>query len=157
MKRLIIGSMMGISMGVTISIIFSLIFAHTEYQPVSPNSTMGAIYSNNLNEIQIMIVAVVIWSLIGIMFSFGSLIFTHLKFSIVKLTLMHFLLMLIIMFPLAILAGWFPLNLSSISTFIMIFIVIYFIIWLIIKKHNQQDINEINSLIFKKKHPQNKD
>ncbi|MDK9847741.1 DUF3021 domain-containing protein [Staphylococcus saprophyticus] len=151
MKRLIIGCMTGISIGVIFSIIFSLVFANTKYQPVSPNSTMGQIYSNNLSEIQIMIVAVVIWSLIGIMFSFGSLIFTHLKFSIIKLTLMHFSLMLIIMFPLAILAGWFPLNLSSVSTFIIIFIIIYFIIWLIIKKSNQQDIYEINSLISKKK------
>ncbi|MES3642697.1 DUF3021 domain-containing protein [Staphylococcus saprophyticus] len=155
MKRLIIGSMMGISIGVIASIIFSLVFANTKYQPISPNSTMGTIYSNNLSEIQIMIVAIVIWSLIGVMFSFGSLIFTNLKFSIIKLTLMHFSLVLIIMFPLAILVGWFPLNLSSVSTFI-IFIIIYFIIWLIIKKRNQQDINEINSLISKKKYLQSK-
>lgn len=154
MKRLIIGGMMGISIGVIASIIFSLMFSNARYHPVSPNSTMGTIYSNNLSEIQIMLVAVGIWSLIGIMFSFGSLIFTHLRFSIIKLTLMHFSLMIIVMFPLAILAGWFPLNLPSVSTFIIIFIIIYFIIWLIIKKHNQKDINEINSLISKK-YPQN--
>ncbi|WP_312632131.1 hypothetical protein [Mammaliicoccus sciuri] len=57
MKRLIIGSMMGISIGVIASIIFSLVFANTKYQPISPNSTMGTIYSNNLSEIQIMMVS----------------------------------------------------------------------------------------------------
>lgn len=151
MKRLFHGITIGISIGVIVSLIFSVIFAHTAYHPVSPHSTMGHLYFKHLNDLQIMLISVTIWSLIGISFSFGSLIFSNSRKSLIFKTSFHFSLMFIIMLPLAILAGWFPLKISAILFFMLIYIIVYFIIWSIESQRNQHDINEINEMISQRK------
>ncbi|MBO1206069.1 MULTISPECIES: DUF3021 domain-containing protein [Staphylococcus] len=152
MKRLFHGAIIGIAVGVMIALICSTIFARNEFHPVSPVSTMGEYYFQHLSELQIMFISVIIWSLIGITFSFGDLIFSNSKKSLLFKTSLHFSLMLIIMLPLAILAGWFPLKISAILFFIIIYTVVYFMIWFIETKRNQHDINEINDIISKRKH-----
>ncbi|MEB7781265.1 MULTISPECIES: DUF3021 domain-containing protein [Mammaliicoccus] len=155
MKRLCNGAIIGISIGVIISIIFSLLFASGGYDPVNPHSYMGEIYFEYLDDIQIMIIAVCVWAMIGITFSLSTLIFTHLKYSRIITTILHFLIMLIIFFPLAILAGWFPFKVSAILIFFITFIVVYFIIWTILNKKNKKTINEINTYIKGKRVDQN--
>ncbi|SCU24477.1 membrane associated protein [Staphylococcus xylosus] len=155
MRRLFRGATFGISIGVIIALIFSSIFARTAFHPVSPVSTMGYFYFQHLSELQIMLISVIIWALIGISFSFGELIFSSSRKSLLFKTSLHFSLMFIIMLPLAILAGWFPLKLSAVLFFIVIYTVIYFIIWTIETKRNQNDINEINAMISNRKQDKN--
>ncbi|MGD6886687.1 DUF3021 domain-containing protein [Staphylococcus shinii] len=155
MKRLFCGATIGIAIGVIIALIFSTIFARTAFHPVSPISTMGHLYFQHLNELQIMFISVIIWALIGISFSFGELIFSNSRKSLLFKTSLHFSLMFIIMLPLAILAGWFPLKLSAVLFFIIIYTVIYFIIWTIETKRNQNDINEINAMLSSRKKDKN--
>ncbi|WP_436855511.1 DUF3021 domain-containing protein [Staphylococcus caeli] len=151
MKRLFHGVTIGITIGVMISLIFSTLFANTDFHPVSPESTMGKFYFEHLTELQIMGISVVIWALIGITFSFGELIFSNTNKTLLTQTLLHFSLMLIIMFPLAILAGWFPLKISAILMFVIIYTIVYFIIWTIEKRRNQRYIDEINDMLAKRK------
>ncbi|WP_436946500.1 DUF3021 domain-containing protein [Staphylococcus xylosus] len=155
MRRLFRGATFGISIGVIIALIFSSIFARTAFHPVSPVSTMRHFYFQHLSELQIMLISVIIWALIGISFSFGELIFSSSRKSLLFKTSLHFSLMFIIMLPLAILAGWFPLKLSAVLFFIIIYTVIYFIIWTIETKRNQNDINEINAMISNRKNDKN--
>ncbi|MGW7798420.1 DUF3021 domain-containing protein [Staphylococcus xylosus] len=155
MRRLFRGATFGISIGVIIALIFSSIFARTVFHPVSPVSTMGHFYFQHLSELQIMLISVIIWALIGISFSFGELIFSSSRKSLLFKTSLHFSLMFIIMLPLAILAGWFPLKLSAVLFFIIIYTVIYFIIWTIETKRNQNDINEINAMLSNRKNDKN--
>ncbi|MEB6299290.1 DUF3021 domain-containing protein [Staphylococcus xylosus] len=155
MRLLFRGATFGISIGVIIALIFSSIFARTAFHPVSPVSTMGHFYFQHLSELQIMLISVIIWALIGISFSFGELIFSSSRKSLLFKTSLHFSLMFIIMLPLAILAGWFPLKLSAVLFFIIIYTVIYFIIWTIETKRNQNDINEINAMISNRKNDKN--
>lgn len=151
MKRILTGITIGIAFGTIISIIFSLLFASGQYNPVNPYSFMGVIYYNNFTNIQIMIFAVSVWSAIGVTFRLSSLIFTNLTFSRLVTTILHFIIMLCIFFPLALLAGWFPLKVSSILIFVIVFIVIYFIIWSILNQKNKREIDEINTSIKKRK------
>ncbi|MEB6171143.1 DUF3021 domain-containing protein [Staphylococcus pseudoxylosus] len=155
MKRLFRGTTIGIAIGVIIALIFSSIFARTAFHPVSPVSTMGRFYFEHLNELQIMLISVIIWALIGVSFSFGELIFSSSRKSLLFKTSLHFSLMFIIMLPLAILAGWFPLKLSAVLFFIIIYTVIYFIIWTIETKRNQNDINEINAMLSQRRNDKN--
>ncbi|MFQ3800724.1 DUF3021 domain-containing protein [Staphylococcus equorum] len=83
----------------------------------------------------------------GVTFSLGELIFSHTCFSIFKKTVIHFSVLLIVMFPLGILAGWFPLRISVIIVFILIYTMIHFIIWSIESRRAQRDVNEINKII----------
>ncbi|NWK84979.1 DUF3021 domain-containing protein [Staphylococcus sp. GSSP0090] len=151
MKRLFHGVTIGITIGVFISLIFSTLFAHSQFHPVSPESTMGSIYFTHLSELQIMFISVVIWAFIGITFSYGSLIYSSSRKTLLFKTLTHFSLMLVIMLPLAILAGWFPLKFSAILLFIVIYTIIYIIIWGIETRRNQHDIDEINDMLSKRK------
>lgn len=151
MTRLLRGSTLGIALGVLISILFSLIFADGNYDPVNPYSFMGEIYNEHLTEIQTFIIAVVIWILLGITFSTSSLVFSHLRYTRVKTTMLHFIIMLFIFFPLAILAGWFPFKISAIVIFIIIFVVIYVVIWKILNTKNQKDIEAINKQLKKQR------
>ncbi|MDT3984284.1 DUF3021 domain-containing protein, partial [Staphylococcus ureilyticus] len=151
MKRLLHGAITGIAIGVIISLFFSVVFSHTSFHPVSPVSTMGHLYFQYLSELQTMFIAVIIWALIGITFSFGALIFSSSRKSLLFKTSVHFTLMFVIMLPLAILAGWFPLKVSALVSFIIIYTIVYFIIWSIEAKRNQNDINEINAMLSKRK------
>lgn len=151
MKRLLHGAITGIAIGVIISLFFSVVFSHTSFHPVSPVSTMGHLYFQYLSELQTMFIAVIIWALIGITFSFGALIFSTSRKSLLFKTSVHFTLMFVIMLPLAILAGWFPLKVSALLSFIIIYTIVYFIIWSIEAKRNQNDINEINAMLSKRK------
>lgn len=147
MKRLIHGATIGVSIGTMISLLFSFIFSHTQFMPVSPISTMGRFYYEHFTELQIMLISVLIWAFLGVTFSLGELIFSHTRLSIFKKTVIHFSVMLIVMFPLGILAGWFPLRISVIIVFILIYTMIYFVIWSIESRRAQRDINEINKII----------
>lgn len=151
MKRILTGITLGIALGTIISIIFSLLFAGGQYNPVNPYSFMGDIYYSHFTNIQIMILAVLVWSAIGVTFSLSSLIFTNLTFSRFVTTVLHFIIMLCIFFPLALLAGWFPLKVSAILIFIITFIIIYFIIWQILNRKNKKEIEDINTSIRKRK------
>lgn len=144
MKRALIGILIGLSSGLVISIIFSLIFADGQYHPVSPESTFGNYYFSHFTELQTVMLAALVWACIGITFSLGTYIFTHTDFTIVKTTAVHFLTILLIFFPLAVLAGWFPLKLSALMIFFVIFIVVYIIIWSIIRRRTKRNIAEIN-------------
>ncbi|UTG99784.1 DUF3021 domain-containing protein [Macrococcoides canis] len=144
MKKLIHAIQNGVFIGLMISIITSLIFSNGKYAPLYPGSFMGEIYYNNFDEPIIMLISVGIWAMIGVLFTYGNMIFTDTDWSITKQTVVHFLMILTLFFPLAILAGWFPLNLESIASFIIIFTVIYIAMWFGTLQSNKKMVNEIN-------------
>lgn len=147
MKNIFHGIYTGITFGLLSSILFSLIFDKEEYYPVNPSSFMGKIYLSHFNPLQTLMIATLIWALIGIVFSLGSLVFTHTRYTIVQMTIIHFLLMFTLFLPLAIFAGWFPLDLSALLSFIVIFIIVYTLIWIISYIKNKRMIYEINDSI----------
>lgn len=144
MKRLYGGFKTGWFIGIILSLIFSLLISDGKYHPVNSHSYMGQIYQNNLNELQTLIVALVVWGMVGVLFAFGGMIFSHTDMSVTKSTLTHFSLMLLMFLPLSILAGWFPFNAEGVITFIIIFIIIYIMIWLIARSQNRKMVNDIN-------------
>ena len=109
MKRLLHGAITGIAIGVIISLFFQLFFTYFISSSL-PVSTMGHLYFQYLSELQTMFIAVIIWALIGITFSFGALIFSSSRKSLLFKTSVHFTLMFVIMLPLAILADGFHLK-----------------------------------------------
>ncbi|TDM07924.1 DUF3021 domain-containing protein [Macrococcus lamae] len=144
MKRLIYGIVTGQFVGNLMSIIFSSFAPDGEYYPMAPDSFMGSYYYEHFTELQVMYVAFVIWSLIGILFQYADLIFKQRDWSITRMTITHFLTIIIFFFPLAILAGWFPLKFGAIMSFFIIFIIVYFIIWYVQKLYNKKYVDDIN-------------
>lgn len=149
MKRLIQGLKTGCFIGVIMSLIFSGIFAQGEYYPMYPGSFMGEIYYENLTPYQVTLIAVIVWGLIGLMFQFGQMVFTHTDLSLAVATILHFLITMTSMFILALLAGWFPLNILGITVYIIVFIIVYIIIWNMTRRKYQRMVDGINDTLQK--------
>ena len=78
----------------------------------------------------VMLYCALVWGAIGVLFSFGSLLFQK-DWSLLRATLSHYLLMLLGFIPLATLAGWFPARLRFYLSLVVEFTLVYVIIWLV--------------------------
>ncbi len=143
MKRISIQALIGIILGTFIGLILSLVFSYLNgaknYYPSSPAWT--AQFSGTLSATCI---SVFIWSLIGIVFSVGALVFTRTDWSIAKMTIVHLTISYFGFLPLAILSGWFPLNIGRIIGFTGTFLVVYAIVFsinMLIAKNEVKSIN----------------
>nr|WP_231635380.1 DUF3021 domain-containing protein [Staphylococcus carnosus] len=105
---------------------------------------MGHLYETHLSEPMIMLIAVVIWGLIGVLFGLASMIYDASDWSLLKKTVLHIVICYIGFLPLAILAGWFPLTLADILFFTGIFIIVYTIIWTVNYFKNKALVDLIN-------------
>ena len=133
----------GVVIGTILSVIFSSIFGQGHYSPVSPVSLMGHLYETHLSEPMIMLIAVVIWGLIGVLFGLASMIYDASDWSLLKDSSPYCHLLYWIS-ALAILAGWFPLTLADILFFTGIFIFVYAIIWVVNYFKNKALVDVIN-------------
>ncbi|UWF56996.1 DUF3021 domain-containing protein [Staphylococcus hyicus] len=147
MKRIKQTLTAGITYGIIISIFFSLISGTGHYYPLSPNSTMGQWYLSHFNEAITMLISVVIWGCIGILFGQTNRLFEETDWSLTRVTVTHFFISYCGFVPLAILAGWFPLQIGACLTFTIIFIIVYIILWLYHYKQSQKIVDEINQRI----------
>ncbi len=138
-------AMIGIFIGVLISLFFNYFNHSNQYYPSGPSFVER--FNRPLNAVA---VSVLLWVIIGQLFGFGSLIFNIKQWSLFKKTIINFLTYYLGFVPLAILAGWFPLNLTNFFIFTGIFIVIYAIIWLINAHMILTDIKKVNQKIKEK-------
>src|SRR5699024_4038344 len=145
MKIILRGAMIGVVIGIIVSILNSYMFAEGVYYPMSPYSTSGAYFYEHLSETTTFVIALIVWSLIGIVSVLAGKIFMKEDWSILKMTATHFGTLFIFFLPLSILGGWYPLKLSAILSFIIIFIIIYFVIWAILLTINMYRIKRINN------------
>jgi len=98
----------GVLIGLILSILFSLIYAPNTYAPLSPESLIGQVMvQHKVHGALVLLYCMVIWSAIGVLFSFGSRLFSR-DWSLLRATLSHFFLML---------AGFVPLATSISSSF----------------------------------------
>ncbi|MEY8736502.1 DUF3021 domain-containing protein [Lactobacillus sp. AN1001] len=140
-KKIINAGCSGIAVGVILSVIFSSFFGQGEYMPSTPN--FMELFTT---PIKAMTSSIILWALMGNVFYFSKLIFTQGCWSLLKMTLLHYLVTLICFFPLAYLASWFPHDTLWIAGFLLIYTGVYLIIylgnylstWLEIKKINQK-------------------
>ena len=97
-----------------------------------------------------MTVSVILWALMGLVFGFGSFVFAIRQWSLLKKTIVSFIIYYIGFTPLAFLAGWFSLNIVNFMIFTGLFILIYVTIWFIRSYQVIREIREINNKIKKK-------
>ena len=94
----------------------------------------------------VMLYCALVWGAIGVLFSFGSLLFQK-DWSLLRATLSHYLLMLLGFIPLATLAGWFPARLGFYLSLVVEFTLVYVIIWLVSHHFYKKQVQEINQSI----------
>ncbi|WP_395319655.1 DUF3021 domain-containing protein [Fructilactobacillus frigidiflavus] len=146
MKKLINKIIGGIVAGIFYGFIIALgcsFYYHLAYFQPSGNQFVKQ-FGNNLNATA---VSAVIWSLIGLVFSLSTMIFSIENWGITKQTIVHFIVTYTLFTPLAILAGWFPLQFKFMISFTIIFIFIYSWMWFFSFYKAKQNLKLLNDEI----------
>ncbi|MGN1146850.1 MAG: DUF3021 domain-containing protein [Lachnospiraceae bacterium] len=126
LQRGAIGMLAGIVLSYLITICISLTFGTGEYYPCVPSlvtqvgSPIGAV-----------IVQTVLSAVLGAVFGGASVIWEIDSWSILKQSLIYFLLSCIAMLPTAYLAHWMEHSLRGILQYVGIFVAIFLFVWLV--------------------------
>ncbi|WP_180213474.1 DUF3021 domain-containing protein [Bombilactobacillus mellis] len=131
--------------GLIVSLFYNFSNKSSAYYPSDPSFT-----TKFANPLSAMTVSVILWALMGLVFGFGSFVFAIRQWSLLKKTIVSFIIYYIGFTPLAFLAGWFTLNIVNFMIFTGLFILIYVTIWFIRSYQVIREIREINNKIKKK-------
>lgn len=142
MLRCLIGAPIGLSISFIITLIISIIINKGEYYPVVPQLT--SLCGNELNAVIIQTVCSLIY---GAVFGGASAIWEVEKWSLLKQTVIHCLIISVSSFPIAYFMYWMPHSFWGIAGYIAIFFFIYFFIWISWYFAMRKRIRELNEKI----------
>lgn len=139
MLRLALGFPIGVTIGQIISIVISLIWAKGYYAPCVPELAvaMG-------NEINAIVLQTILCGLLGMGFAASSLIWEIEHWGITKQTAIYFLLVSVIMIPIAYLTYWMEHSLVGFLRYFGIFALIFAIVWVIQFTIGRKNIRKMN-------------
>ncbi len=137
--RAALGFPIGIAIGHLITIFISLVWANGYYAPCVPEliDVMGS-------EIYAVILQALLCGLLGIGFAASSLIWEIEHWGIVKQTGIYFLIISVIMLPIAYLTYWMEHSLTGFFSYYAVFALIFLVIWIIefiIGRYNVRKMN----------------
>ena len=144
--RSIMGFPLGIAVGYIITIFISLISANGYYSPCVPELTK--IMDNEINAV---ILQALLCGLLGTGFAASSVIWEVEHWGIVKQTGIYFIIVSVIMMPIAYLTYWMEHSVIGFLSYFGIFAVIFIVTWIIqfiISKHS---IKKMNANLYKTK------
>ncbi len=138
--RGILGFPIGIAIGYLITIFISLGWADGSYMPCVPELilAMG-------NEINAVVLQALLCGLLGAGFAASSVIWEIENWSIIKQTGIYFMIISVIMLPIAYFAYWMEHSVAGVLRYFGIFVAIFAFIWVIqfvIGKQNVKKMNE---------------
>ncbi|MGM2834162.1 DUF3021 domain-containing protein [Bacillus cereus group sp. Bce025] len=122
-----------IAFGLGMAMVYSLLFLW-----------IGYVKGMETVETKTLIMSLVTANIEGLIFSYASFIFEKEEWSILKQTMIHFIVLLGTFLPTAIWIGWVPNRFGPILVCIGSFIVIYFIIWLMMTLYWKRKIEKLN-------------
>ncbi|MEG0601386.1 MULTISPECIES: DUF3021 domain-containing protein [Vagococcus] len=143
MKKMIQHMGVGISSGTFIGLITSFIISwrvgEGKFYPSTP------LFMSKFNtELEALGWSIVLWSVIGIMFSFASLIYKKDNWSILKQASIHFSCTYLGLLLLNVLLNWFEYSLTDMMRYTIIFIGIYVSMVVLSMLKVKLSVNEIN-------------
>jgi len=141
-KNAIHGMQTGVVLGLLISLFFNYLYGSNHYYPSSPQ--FSEYFAHPLNAI---LISIILWAIIGLLFSLGAAVFEIENWSLLKRTIINFFIYYLGFTPLAIIAGWFPINPYYLISFTITFILIYVIMWLVNVSVSRHQVKKINKRI----------
>lgn len=142
MYRGLLGFPLGVFIGYTITIIISLIWAQGYYLPVSPDLT-----SQCGSQINAVVLQFLLSGVLGAVVGASSFIWENDSWSIIKQSIVHFIIISFAMLPIAYFSHWMEHTFAGIVSYYGIFIAIYIIIWFIQYSMWKYRIRQINNKI----------
>ena len=110
---------------------------------------LGIGYANGMETIETrtLLIQLVVANIIGIIFSVASFVFEREEWSLLKQTMIHFIILLGTFLPVAVWMGWVPSHASAIFICVGSFIIIYLVIWFAMTMYWKKKIEGLNNQI----------
>lgn len=148
--RSISGFPLGLSMGYVISIILSLIWAKGYYSPCAPELTamVGS-------EIHAVILQALLYGILGAGFGASSVIWEMEAWGLVKQTGIYFLIVSVIMMPVAYISYWMEHSVKGVLRYFGIFAFIFIIVWMIQYARARRHVKKMNEALYQRQRNEN--
>ncbi|GAW64445.1 hypothetical protein FC65_GL001188 [Ligilactobacillus acidipiscis DSM 15836] len=140
------GMPFGITYGLLVTLGYSYGRGDTFYQPAE--ARFAEHFSSNLD---VLLISIILWALFGSLFSVTALVFEIERWSLARQTLTHFATTVSGFMIIAYFAGWYPLDLASITSEIFVFVIIYLVVWGYSMLRAKRSVDAINKKIKKEK------
>lgn len=143
--RSILGFPLGLAIGYLITIIISLILANGYYSPCVPELTivMGS-------EINAVLLQAFLCGILGSGFAAASVIWETDSWGLVKQTGIYFLIISVIMMPIAYVTYWMKHSLKGVLSYFGIFFIIFVVIWIVQYVVAKRNVKKLNETLYKK-------
>ena len=141
-KRAILGFIYGVFIGQTILIIESLFMRDGNFYAVS-NSLLELAGT----KIAAVIIQYFLTGIIGTTFAATTVIFEMDNWSLLRQTIIHFIITSIVMYIAGFLCGWFPHTVGSTLAWFGVFIVVYIIFWICFSLHYKNKVKKMNEAL----------
>lgn len=143
--RSISGFPLGLAIGYLITIIISLIWANGYYSPCIPELIvmMGS-------EINAVLLQAFLCGILGMGFAASSVIWEIEDWGIVKQTGIYFLIVSIIMMPIAYVTYWMEHSLKGFISYFGIFVFVFAIVWVVQYARDRHNVQKMNEALYKR-------
>lgn len=141
-----IGILSGISLGYIITVLISVCFADGNYYPCVPEFV-----SATGNEMTAVILQTVLCGILGFGCAAGSVIWEIESWGLVRQTGVYFLLISVLMLPIAYITHWMKHSVWGFLIYFGIFSLIFCIIWILQYIIGRQNVKILNKNLNKKK------
>ena len=142
--RGLLGLPTGIAIGFVITLIISACIGNGSFYPVTPEliDTMG-------NELNAVILQTVLCAVMGVGFAAASVIWELDSWSLAKQSGIYFMIISVIMLPIAYVTNWMKHTALGVLSYVAIFVAIFVIVWLSQYLLWKRKINKMNALVSK--------
>ena len=146
LTRGLIGFPIGIAIGFVITIIISICIGKGDFYPVSPEltETMGS-------ELNAVILQTALCGIMGSGFAMASVIWELDSWSLIKQSGIYFLIISLILLPIAYISNWMDHSVTGVISYAGIFVASFVVVWLIQYFVWKSKIKKMNERINKKK------
>ena len=141
-KRALLGFIYGIFIGQTILILESLMARDGNFYPVAASLVELA-----GTKIGAVIIQYFLTGIIGTTFAATTVLFEIDSWSLLKQTIIHFIITSIVMYIAGFLCGWFPHTVCSTLIWFGVFVVIYVIFWICFSMYYKNKIKKLNEAL----------
>jgi len=149
--RGILGVPIGITIGYFITILISLGWADGNYVPCVPELT-GAVGS----EIKAVILQALLCGLLGAGFAASSVIWEIDKWSLTKQSGIYFLIISVIMLPVAYFSYWMDHSIAGFFSYFGVFVLIFAVIWVFQFTLGKRSVRKMNENLHHVKEDRNR-
>ncbi len=144
--RSILGFPIGLAIGYLITIQISLGWANGEYLPCVPE--LAAVMGNEINAV---ILQAALSGLLGTGFAASSVIWDIERWGLAKQTGIYFIIISVIMMPIAYFTRWMEHSVKGFFSYFGIFCLIFAVIWIIEFAIGKRHLKQMNDALARKK------